>query len=219
MDFYGTVAAGDVEVVHRVCQRLVHDFRLPMSAHDLAVAWGNNFFATADASNHQAFRSLHQCECHSLLETLKPLRGEIDPEPYVADLTAYWQAPHLQPEAIDVLSRLELPVCCVSNADTRDIQSAIEMHGLAFAEVITSEDTQCYKPSPVIFNTALAAMGVAPGDVLHVGDSLHSDIGGAKSVGIEGVWICRDRRIHDIGRHQPDHRISDLTQLFDLVGQ
>lgn len=217
LDFYGTIAAGDAEVIHRVCQRLVRDLDLSFSPEDLTIAWGDRFFATAGACNHHAFRNLHQCESQSLIETIEPLRGRIDPTPYVDELTAYWCAPDLQPESRRFLADLSLPTCCVSNADTAHLNRAIDRHSLSFTKVLTSEDVRAYKPDPRIFEQALEAMGAQPDEVLHVGDSLHSDVAGAAKLGIDTAWICRDRRIYDIGRCEALHKICSLNDLQAIL--
>ena len=48
---------------------------------------------------------------------------------------------------------------------------------------------------------------------MHVGDSLHSDIGGAKPLGLRTGWLCRDDRIHDVGEETPDEVFRSLTDL------
>ena len=105
----------------------------------------------------------------------------------------------------------------MSNADTEDILAAIELHGLHFEQVITSQDVRCYKPAPRIFERALEVMGVAPDRAMHVGDSLHSDVGGAKPLGITTAWVCRDGRIYDAGSCEPHHKISSLLELRQLL--
>lgn len=73
------------------------------------------------------------------------------------------------------------------------------------------------KPHPEIFRYALRHTGVAPDEVIHVGDHLDADVAGARAVGIEGVLI--DRR----GRYEADEVpagvpvIHDLAELLPLV--
>jgi HAD superfamily hydrolase (TIGR01509 family) len=217
IDFYGTIAAGDAEAVHRICSRLVADFHLTCSPADLAIQWGTRFFAAIDRSNHDQFRTLEECECDSLIETLEPLSGRIDPGPYVAELTEYWSAPPLHPDAVDALADIGIPTFCISNADTRHLRAAIECHSLAFDSVIISQDARCYKPDPEIFHHALDRAGVQSHQALHVGDSLHSDVTGAINAGIDAVWLCRDRRIHDLGNARPLHKISSLKHLRSVL--
>jgi HAD superfamily hydrolase (TIGR01459 family) len=51
------------------------------------------------------------------------------------------------------------------------------------------------KPDPAIYATALAMLGLPPGRVLAVGDSLRTDIGGAQAGGLDSIWVLGG--IHD----------------------
>ena len=53
------------------------------------------------------------------------------------------------------------------------------------------------KPDPRIYREALKAAGVSPGEMVHVGDSLHTDVAGARAVGITPVLLDRHRRHPD----------------------
>lgn len=217
LDFYGTVASGDADAVERTCARVVAEQGLLLSAGEFALQWGARFFESVDSCAENGFRTLFECECDSLVETCRPLCGEIDPEPYVAELVDYMCCPPLFPEAKDVIDALDVPVCCVSNADTSHLQAAIAHHQLVFSEVVSSEDARSYKPAPGIFECAMARMGVGPGEVVHVGDSLHSDVAGAGNVGIDVIWLSRDRRIFDKGSCEPDHKIRSLKELYSFL--
>jgi 2-haloacid dehalogenase/putative hydrolase of the HAD superfamily len=188
-----------------------------MSAREFAVTWGRRFFDEIEVANHDRFLNLYDCEAKTLVETLQPWVTNPDPVPYCEMLKRYWSTAPLQPEAHDVVARIDLPVCCVSNADTADIMAAIERHDLPLDRVVTSEDARCYKPDPKIFAVALDQMGVDPTRVLHVGDSLHSDVGGAEKLGITTVWVCREDRIFDAGECSPDHKIFSLNELDAIL--
>ena len=216
-DFYGTITAGDKHAVEQTCGLVVRGLGLSIPSPELAVAWGERFFASLETANDGAFRNLFELECETLIETVEPMIGAFDPVPFVRHLKEYWAAPTLQPEALQAVEALDLPICCVSNADTEDILAAVEQYGLRFERVLTSEDARSYKPHAGIFRRALAEMGVSPDRVLHVGDSLHSDVGGAKPLGIATAWICRDERIFDVGQARPDHKISSLLELTSVI--
>ncbi len=217
IDFYGTIAAGDRAAVEEACLRIVRELDVPMTAEDFAVRWGERFFATIENSNLDDFKTLHDCEMVSLKETLADLVGEVDPAPFVETLEAYWRNPPLHDDALDALERIDLPVCCVSNADTDAIEAAFARHDLRFDATVTSEGARCYKPHESIFLQAAGLLDVDLTRVLHVGDSLHSDIGGAAKLGITTAWICREDRIHDIGQHEADHTIDTLSAISDLI--
>jgi 2-haloacid dehalogenase/putative hydrolase of the HAD superfamily len=217
IDFYGTIAAGDREAVEAACQRVVQTCEVPVTAERFAVLWGERYFATVEHSNHENFRTLYECEQASLRETLATFGRDVDPAPFLVELEEYWHSPPMHSDALDLLKDLDLPVCCVSNADTLPLASAIARHRLQFDHLVSSQAARCYKPDPQIFLTALDALGVRAERALHVGDSLHSDIRGAAGLGITAVWICRQERVHDIGSHRPDHTIASLAELPALL--
>lgn len=217
IDFYGTIAAGDHEAVLGACRNIVETLSLPVPAEQLAITWGEEFFRTIDVCNHDGFRTLHQCEMSSLRRTLRQWGHDVEPGPLVEEIEAYWANPDVHADVFDLFRRLDLPVVCVSNADNAPLHSAIERLGLRFDAVITSEDARSYKPDEQIFRRALAAVGVEPARVVHVGDSRYSDVGGAGRLGITTAWLCRDRRIHDVGTAHPDHTISTLAEVPALL--
>jgi 2-haloacid dehalogenase/putative hydrolase of the HAD superfamily len=217
LDFYGTLVVGDRTAVEATCACVVRDHNLPMTAAELAVAWGHKFFGAIAQCNHDGFLTLYDCECRTLLEAIAEHAGQIDPRPYAELLRAYWKAPPLAPNALEALRAIDVPICIVSNADTADVLAAIDHHGLPIEHVVTSEDTRSYKPDAVIFRTALERMKVAPQRVLHAGDSLHSDVGGAGTLGIATCWVHYSDRILDVGACTPDHRITNLSQLPAII--
>ena len=72
------------------------------------------------------------------------------------------------------------------------------------------------KPDPAPFERALDALGAVPEETVHVGDSLHSDVGGAEEMGIASVWIDTDGD----GRtdeHDPTHVLETVGGLSDVL--
>ncbi len=217
IDFYGTIAAGDREAVESACRTIVESCHLPVEAAEFAVIWGERYFARVGECNHHAFRTLHECELSSLRDLLMDFGVDADPALFVAQLEAYWRDPPIHADAANLLTHLDLPVCCVSNADVEPLHTAIAKHNLRFDAIVASEAVRCYKPEPEIFRRALDNMGVPASRAIHVGDSLHSDIGGASGLGIATAWIRRDDRIHDIGVSQPTYTMSSLGELQHIL--
>ncbi len=196
----------------------MRDYDLSLPAAELSVRWGRHFFAVSDQSNHDEFKTLYECECISLRQTMDELGVECDPIPYADELQRYWRNPPLHADAKEALAALAVPVCCVSNADHADLQIATAAYALRFDGLVSSECARSYKPDARIFQYALKMMGVRPERCVHVGDSLHSDIRGAQELGITGIWIERDGRISDIGDSQPNFTIKSLRELELFLG-
>ncbi len=126
------------------------------------------------------------------------------------------RAPPIFADALAFLRTIDVGVVVVSNIDRQDIEAAIALHGLSFTDVITSEDVRSYKPRPELFNTGLDALGLRPDQVLHIGDSLTSDVAGAIELGIPVAWINRTDKTPS-GGIQPTYEGTTLTELIPLV--
>ena len=218
LDFYGTLASGDRAAVVAICARVIADHHLPTTPDELAVLWGRRYFAAIEDTDTPHFRLLSQIEHDTLIETVSGFGVHIDPDPYIVQFNEYLARPTLFEEVREVLDGLRVPVCIVSNADEKELRNALEYHRLDIPYVVTSETAESYKPDARIFRYALEVTGWRPERVIHVGDSLHSDVGGAKPLGIRTVWVHRSERITDIGTETPDMTWPDLRPLLEIAG-
>lgn len=81
--------------------------------------------------------------------------------------------------------------------------------------VVVSGDLGVHKPDPAIFHHLLTEAGVESANAAHVGDSIHSDIAGARAAGMTAIWMPPHMREHDeVGEHTPDAVIGTLADLL-----
>lgn len=115
-------------------------------------------------------------------------------------------------EALDRLRRAGLRLGVVSNSDGR-VEEALTAAGIRdrFELVLDSALVGVEKPDPAIFRAALAALGVAPEEALHVGDLYDVDVVGARAAGIEAVLL-----VSDAAMAGPEcRRVESLVALAD----
>ena len=119
------------------------------------------------------------------------------------------------PGVVDVLHDLKgrYRLGLVSNGNTYPERVGL---GDIFSFVILAVDCGIAKPDRRIFELALDQCGCDASQVVHVGDSLQSDIAGANGCGIRSVWLNREGAPNGTGI-APDHRISDLRELLDIL--
>ncbi len=72
------------------------------------------------------------------------------------------------------------------------------------------------KPDPRLFQIAIEEAGCSPGEFVHVGDSLESDVNGARNAGVRSVWINRNGDENGAGV-EADAEISSLRELLVLL--
>ena len=83
--------------------------------------------------------------------------------------------------------------------------------------VVVSGDVGHRKPDPRIFEHLFAKTGVTASKAAHVGDSIHSDIAGARAARMTAIWYPPKKRTPDeVGEHHPD---AVIDQLEDLLGE
>lgn len=164
-----------------------------------------------------AFQLLLELELASLRRVLSRFGADLDGDSLSQILYEYWSHPTLFPESTEVLARCTLPTCLVSNIDNAELESALRHTCVHLNLIVTSEDCRAYKPRGEIFQTALSRLGLAADEVLHVGDSLGSDVRGAKSQGISVLWINRKNRQVPCGEDAPDCMSVDLRGLLRVL--
>jgi len=79
-----------------------------------------------------------------------------------------------------------------------------------FHSVVTSVDHGRRKPSPCIFQRALAAAGGRPHEAIYVGDSYAADYQGALAAGLQPLLIDPEHR-HPI---PAAHRIANIVETL-----
>jgi putative hydrolase of the HAD superfamily len=102
------------------------------------------------------------------------------------------------------------------------MQSAkLEALGLedAFDVVVHGGYDAPAKPSPATFETALSALSVRPERAVHVGNSLSSDVAGARAAGVGAVWLAAGTDPSTAPDPEPDHAITTLTELPSVLGR
>jgi 2-haloalkanoic acid dehalogenase type II len=101
-------------------------------------------------------------------------------------------------------SRYKLVI--LSNVDRRSFAGSNARLGVRFDAIITAEDVGSYKPSLRNFETlvdTVRGLGVEPGRLLHVAQSLFHDHVPAKRLGLSTVWIDRRAELAGWGATPP----------------
>ena len=136
---------------------------------------------------------------------------------YFDELFAYFARPaswELYPEAIETLRALRergLELAVVSNFDSR-LRNILEGLGAAswFDGIFISSTVGYAKPDRRIFDFVMKSRQLIATNVLHVGDSVTNDIGGATNAGVKAILV--DRK----GVHEADTipRVASLNEIL-----
>lgn len=88
-----------------------------------------------------------------------------------------------------------------------------------FDEILIGKDLQYKKPHIGSFSALRDLLKISdPSQILHIGDSMHDDVQGAKETGFKTVWFNPECKASN-GQTDPDHEISDLLELLPLIAE
>ncbi len=124
-------------------------------------------------------------------------------------------------EALRALAGLGMRLAVVSNADgTVEAQLHDDVicqvgpgPGVPVDVILDSTVVGVAKPDPAIFRLALDAVGVAPGEVIHVGDTPAADVVGARAAGVTPVLIDP----YDLHRDSDCARVHTLGDVVTML--
>lgn len=85
-----------------------------------------------------------------------------------------------------------------------------------FDFVVFAHDCGFHKPDRRIFELALSNTGCLPHEVLHVGDSLETDVLGAQNCGLRNVWLNR-QGVRNHTNIVPELEVPDLFALLECL--
>lgn len=218
LDFYGTLVAEDDALVARICERIAAASGLGIAPCDVSQRWNRHFSDLCAVSHGAHFRRQREIEIASLAATARDCDARVDIASLTDEMFAYWSAPTPLAGAAEFLRGHEGPICIVSNIDSGDLHAAIRGLGWQFEHVVTSESCLAYKPRAEMFHAALSALDCAPSEVLHVGDSVGSDLTGAGRLGIDVAWVnAAQRTLPDAHEHRPRHTIRSVAEVPPLL--
>ncbi len=114
------------------------------------------------------------------------------------------------PDARAALERLaaRVPLCALTNGNADLAHIGIDH---LFRAHVTARRFGRAKPDAAIFHHACDTLGLAPGEVLHVGDDVEADIHGAHRAGLATCWLHRSDALEKHPRWPRREFLPDLT--------
>lgn len=212
VDFYGTVVHEDGEIIKKITE-IICDTGKVENKSEIGAFWWNDFQSMFTNSYGDSFETQRVLEEKSLVHTLAKFCSTANAKELSNYMFEHWIKPPIFEESKKFFASSPVPIYIVSNIDTADILEAIKYHNLTPAGVFTSEDAQAYKPRKELFELALRSTGLKADEVVHIGDSISSDVKGASSVNIRALWLNR------FGKEIPEgvESITDLLGALDKI--
>jgi putative hydrolase of the HAD superfamily len=106
-------------------------------------------------------------------------------------------------------------ICNTGRTPGKMLRLVLERLGLSpFLRVLSfSDEVGVRKPHPDIFHRTLSALGLSPGEAVHVGDDVTTDVAGARGVGMRAIHLC-----HATSVSQHSDGAESIPSLHALPG-
>lgn len=124
-------------------------------------------------------------------------------------------------EALSAFHAKGIPMLTLSDYPAARKLAGMKLDHVPWAADICAEDLGALKPHPVSFEHAVKTLGLAPEEILHVGDRLDADIAGAHAAGMRAaLFTAGNARKYAAppGAREPELVFDDFAKLRELVG-
>lgn len=193
MDFYGTMVYENGPIALEVVQR-VYKNSSAESVEEVFCYWWKTFREKLAYANGENFRTQREVALDNFKNVLEHFHSLEEPEKLLSRMEEHWCSTPIYEDARIFMEKVKLPVYFVTNSDDKYIYESLKMHNLHPEGVITSEQAKYSKPRKEIFLYALQKTGLKAKEVIHVGDSLQSDVKCPGEAGIKSIWLNREAK-------------------------
>ena len=174
------------------------------------------FEAQGEQPPYRPYREVLAGVVHSLGQRLG-FSSSLDEEASLAGSLRNWKP---WPDTVTALRRLskKFKLAVFSNIDDDLFAPTARKLQVRFADVITAQQANCYKPCHDLFHLGLKRLGASPKQVLHIAQSVHHDVVPAKSLGLATVWVNRPSARAGVGavkasKEKADWEVPDLATV------
>lgn len=216
IDLFGTLVKENDGAVVDLCRAVMDSSPSVFNPGDVARCWWHITNECYQSYTGRDFISLKDLELNALQETANRFHSTLPVKEALLPVFRDRLTPELYEDSRLFMSRLPLPAVVITNGDRSDVEHALTSTQLPVEALITSQDVQSYKPRPEIFKAAMEHLGLAPNEILMIGDSLRYDLDPARALGMNTAWVNRTRKpLGDAAA--PDVQVANLAQLRALM--
>ena len=122
-------------------------------------------------------------------------------------------------EVLDYLKNNGYKIGMVTNGEINQQLNKMDSNGITkfFDCIIASSEYDFAKPDKAIFDLALNELNITNDEAIFIGDSIRSDICGAKNAGIDSVFTLREHNRDYEAVCAPTYTILHLRELLSII--
>lgn len=212
LDYTGTITQENCKAVQEVVMRIIKNSVLKTPQEALSYWWSN-----LKQMEEISYLDAYKTEDEIVTILLKRCENEIKLNYNLEELHKlfqdFWTYSPVYSDAKEFFEKCKLPIYILTNNGVEYVQACMRLNGLKPAGIICGDMVKAYKPHRELFEKALQVSGYQAGEVLHIGDSMSSDVKGALNVGITPILIDREEK----QQYDSVKTIKKLTEIFDMI--
>ncbi len=220
-DMYETLVQNPDHLWKVGFEGIISEQSLQVDADRLWHEWspGESEFRASRVTPGAPFRTYHQAwrDCFDMAFNRLGVSG--DPDAAVSSFIQYISRRDPYPETVEALQTVQRRwrTAVLSNADDAYLMPNLDLLGLEFEAVLSSEEARVYKPLPGLFQKMLRKLNVKAEESVYVGDRQFEDVQGASEVGIGAIWVNRSGAPRDPELPEPACQIRSLLELPQVL--
>ena len=183
MDYTGTLMKENSKYAMQVAQLVAENSNLP-DIKTVIKIWWKLFMGLENQSYQEAFLT----EDDILVKAFSILKTDyavtVDQELFCSLIHKFWCKSPMFEDVKTFFDKCDLPIYLITNNAVDYVNVFLSDNNLKCAGIISGNMVKAYKPHKEIFEKALEISGCKPDEVIHIGDSVTSDVNGALEVGI-----------------------------------
>ena len=193
IDYTGTIITQGgkdaEEMVYRVCKN--SDMKNP---HQFLKYWWGMLKEYEDSFEGTAYVTEDEIVDNMLERCVKEIHLKENLEELHTLCQRFWMYAPLYDDVKEFFEKCPCQIYIISNNGHKYISEAMKANGISPTGIITADMVKAYKPHSTLFKKALEVSGCTVDEVVHIGDSITSDVNGAKAVGIKPILLDRDSK-------------------------
>lgn len=116
-------------------------------------------------------------------------------------------------------SREDLSLYIITNGTSKTARGRVNVSGLEplFKEVFVSDEIGVNKPDKRFFEHVFDELKCTADECLVIGDSLSSDMLGAKNAGIKSLWYTNDPQEESVNKYSITYTASSFDEMLKIL--
>lgn len=212
MDYTGTIIQEKGKDLENIVFRIWKNSRLETPEETVRYWWHMVKMAEEKSYGNTFLTEDEIVDC--LLERLGREAGLVD---NFSELHAlfqrFWTYAPIFDDVKIFFEQCPLPIYIITNNGASYVEKCLEHNGLKAAGILSGEMVRAYKPHKKLFDYALKQSGCNAKEVVHIGDSIASDVNGASASGITPILIDRKGETQCTGYPVIHHLMEALEYL------